>query len=87
MQFLSYTKSFKAETAFSNYFDVKQVLIRKKIDFFTIDLRETSCIIYSEKYNFRRNPVDRWIFCLVQTYFYIMIIRNGTLVYGAFDLG
>ena len=45
--FLTYTKSSEAETAFSNYYDVKQVGIRQKnlsvdrvpskMDFFTID--------------------------------------------------
>ena len=46
----------KAETAFSNTYDVKKVLIRQKI--YTLDLREDSSKIYSEKVYFGGNPVN-----------------------------
>ena len=43
--------------------------VTSKIDFFTIDLSETSCKMYSEKVHFGGNPVNRWMFCLIQTCF------------------
>ena len=58
--FLTYAKSSEAETAFYDTYDVCKTSLNQSkhssinrvpsnIDFFTIDLKETSCKIYSEQ--------------------------------------
>ena len=43
--------------------------VPSKMDIFTTDLRDTSCKIESKIVHFGGNPVNRWIFCLIQTCF------------------
>ena len=53
-----------------------------KINFFTIDFTTSFPKVY-----LGRTTFDRWIFYLIQTFFYIVLIRKGNLVFGIFGLG
>ena len=52
------------------------------MDFFTIDLRETSCKIYSEKVHLLTDG-----FVPDSDLFYIIVIGKGSFGFGTFGLG